>query len=196
MGAQRHPRDGGFSEAFDEAARHAAPPNAEELVLPLEPDEMRMLQIFHKSFNLPGLRLGLVRPVAEEDYYPPDEEFEEEPPVPPPQQHQRGPPPATATHRRAVGTGAPHGHTEEPDRASELAALLQRTRAMHLATEQVLAGAETDALTIDDEAIADEPDPPSFAAAHQRQVLRRPGSSGSAHGSKPSSAAGRARGRW
>ena len=189
MGAQRHPRDGGFSEAFDEAARHAAPPNAEELILPLEPDEMRMLQIFHKSFNLPGLRLGLVRPVAEEDYYPPDEEFEEEQP-------QRAPPPASGSNRRAAGSRAPHGATEEPDRASELAALLQRTRAMHLTTDQVLAGADADALTIDDEAIADEPDPPPVAAAHQRQVLRRPGSSGSAHGSKPSSATGRARGRW
>ena len=32
-----------------------------------------MLAVFHKSFNLPGLRYGLVTPVAKDDYYPPEE---------------------------------------------------------------------------------------------------------------------------
>ena len=32
-----------------------------------------MLNVFHRSFNLPGLRYGLFTPVAKEDYYPPEE---------------------------------------------------------------------------------------------------------------------------
>ena len=54
-----------------------APPEdigTEDLVL--DPDDLRALQIFHKSFNLPGLRLGLVSPISRDDYYPDD--FEEE----------------------------------------------------------------------------------------------------------------------
>lgn len=39
----------------------------------LDREELEMLAVFHKSFNLPGLRYGLVTPVAKEDYYPPEE---------------------------------------------------------------------------------------------------------------------------
>ena len=39
----------------------------------LDGEELKMLAIFHRSFNLPGLRYGLVTPVAKEDYYPPEE---------------------------------------------------------------------------------------------------------------------------
>ncbi|KAL3894173.1 MAG: hypothetical protein SGPRY_013878, partial [Prymnesium sp.] len=48
--------------------------------LVLEREELRMLQIFHRSFNLPGIRLGLVNPVCTDDYFPAEE-------VP----HERGP---------------------------------------------------------------------------------------------------------
>ena len=41
--------------------------------LPLDREELEMLAVFHKSFNLPGLRYGLVTPVAKDDYYPPEE---------------------------------------------------------------------------------------------------------------------------
>ena len=141
-----------------------------------------MLKIFHKSFNLPGLRHGLVRPVLEDDYYPPD--FEEEPPRPAASSSGGGGSSGARRSRRPV--------YEEPDRAAELQALLQQTRAMHLDVDRTLAGEVAE--TIDDEAIGEELEPASAAAhAHQRQVLRRPGSSGT---SKPSSATGRARGRW
>ena len=41
--------------------------------LVLDPDELKALQIFHRSFNLPGIRLGLVTPVSQDDYFPPEE---------------------------------------------------------------------------------------------------------------------------
>ena len=44
--------------------------------LVLDRDELEMLKVFHRSFNLPGLRHGLVNPVCREDYYPPEEEAE------------------------------------------------------------------------------------------------------------------------
>ena len=78
---------------------------------------------------------------------------------------------------------------EEPDASHELNALLQQTRAMRLDVDHVLGD---DAGTIDDETIGEAIiEEPEMHATHQRQVLRRPGSSGS----KPSSATGRARPR-
>lgn len=45
---------------------------AEDLLLDRE--ELEMLRVFHRSFNLPGLRLGLVNPVCHDDFFPPDED--------------------------------------------------------------------------------------------------------------------------
>mgnify|MGYP001212668245 CR=1 FL=1 len=40
----------------------------------LDREELEMLNVFHRSFNLPGLRYGLFKPVAKEDYYPLEED--------------------------------------------------------------------------------------------------------------------------
>jgi len=59
------------------ARTHQVPPpdvGSEDLVL--DAADLRALHIFHTSFNLPGLRLGLVNPVCRDDYFPDD--FEEE----------------------------------------------------------------------------------------------------------------------
>ena len=207
MGATRHPRDGTPSFVFDDESR-APPPiaNSEELTLPLDPEELRMLEIFHKSFNLPGLRLGLVRPVADDDYYPPDHEEDDDqeqpPPAPPPQQHREEAYAPAGGSRRAgrAAAAASRPAYEEPDASAELHALLQQTRAMRLDVGAVLDG---EAPTIDDEAIGEElhgGGEPAHASAHlthQRQVLRpgsRPSSSAGTS-SKPSSVSGRARPR-
>jgi hypothetical protein len=50
------------------------PPGLGDPTLLLDADELRMLEIFHRSFNLPGLRLGLVKPVCSEDYLPQEDE--------------------------------------------------------------------------------------------------------------------------
>ena len=204
MGAQRH-----LPELHDhDTTRDARPPppiNDDELTMPIDQDELRMLNIFHKSFNLPGLRFGLVRPVLDDDYYPPDEDFDTEPEPAQPEQ----PPSMSAVgsqSRSAASSSQPRRPRpvyEEPDSSQQLAALLQKTKAMQLAADKVLAG-EGDAPKIDDE---DEPigieDPQDYAApVHQRKVLSRPGSSSarpsSSGSSKPLSASGRAqpRQRW
>ena len=196
MGAQRH-----LPHLHEHDSRAPPPPNDEALTLPLDQEELRMLSIFHKSFNLPGLRFGLVRPVIEDDYYPPDDDFEHDtdadpqPVLPPPQ-------PASRSARNASSSSSqprrPRPVYEEPDTSEQLSALLQKTRAMHLAADQVLAG-EGDAPEIEDEAIGIEDPEPYAQPVHQRQVLSRPGSSsvrpGSSGASKPSSASGR-RPRW
>ena len=46
---------------------------AEDTDLVLEADEVRALQIFHRSFNLPGLRFGLVNVVCQDDHFPPED---------------------------------------------------------------------------------------------------------------------------
>ena len=119
----------------------AAPPPAdvqqEDLVL--DRDELRMLDIFDRSFQLPGLRLGLLKPICSEDYYPEDEWEEEEETEgahhgqpaaslprpspdahPPPQRHRRPPPPA------------------EPTPADDLRALLAETQRLHAQVDEVL----------------------------------------------------------
>ena len=63
---------------LDDPHGAAEQPRAEDVgfdtdPLVLDKEELEMLQTFHRSFNLPGLRYGLVTPVAKEDYYPPDE---------------------------------------------------------------------------------------------------------------------------
>eukprot|EP00327_Prymnesium_parvum_P006711 CAMPEP_0182819252 /NCGR_PEP_ID=MMETSP0006_2-20121128/12475_1 /TAXON_ID=97485 /ORGANISM="Prymnesium parvum, Strain Texoma1" /LENGTH=175 /DNA_ID=CAMNT_0024945805 /DNA_START=18 /DNA_END=546 /DNA_ORIENTATION=+ len=50
---------------------NAEPTDSTDLVL--EKDELEMLRIFHRSFNLPGLRLGLINPVCADDYFPTEE---------------------------------------------------------------------------------------------------------------------------
>eukprot|EP00316_Scyphosphaera_apsteinii_P021337 CAMPEP_0119313148 /NCGR_PEP_ID=MMETSP1333-20130426/28047_1 /TAXON_ID=418940 /ORGANISM="Scyphosphaera apsteinii, Strain RCC1455" /LENGTH=164 /DNA_ID=CAMNT_0007317905 /DNA_START=18 /DNA_END=513 /DNA_ORIENTATION=+ len=50
------------------------PPDIDVEPLVLDNDELKALHIFHRSFNLPGLRLGLVNAVSKDDYFPPDEE--------------------------------------------------------------------------------------------------------------------------
>lgn len=57
-------------------ALHERPPVDEgdpEMDLVLDREELEMLKVFHRSFNLPGLRHGLLNPVCKEDYYPPEE---------------------------------------------------------------------------------------------------------------------------
>ena len=64
----------------DPVRRVELPPDGvDALDLVLERDELEALQVFHRSFNLPGLRFGLLNPVCDEDYYPPDHEEEEDP---------------------------------------------------------------------------------------------------------------------
>ena len=55
------------------AVEQPRPPDDVGDPLPLDREELEMLAVFHKSFNLPGLRFGLVTPVAKDDYYPPEE---------------------------------------------------------------------------------------------------------------------------
>ena len=42
--------------------------------LVLDAEELAALQTFHKSFNLPGLRFGLVNAVCRDDHFPPEDE--------------------------------------------------------------------------------------------------------------------------
>eukprot|EP00962_Isochrysis_galbana_P055388 scaffold27151_cov163-Isochrysis_galbana.AAC.2 len=51
------------------------PPEVGTEDLVLDAADLRALKIFHESFKLPGLRLGLLTPVCRDDYYPDD--FEE-----------------------------------------------------------------------------------------------------------------------
>ena len=48
------------------------PPPVDALDLVLDKDELEMLQIFHRSFKLPGLQHGLLKPVCTDDYFPED----------------------------------------------------------------------------------------------------------------------------
>lgn len=43
------------------------------LDLVLDREDLEALRVFHKSFNLPGLRFGLLNPICSDDYYPEDE---------------------------------------------------------------------------------------------------------------------------
>lgn len=102
-------------------AAPAAEPSA-EVDLPLDQEELDMLAIFHKSFNLPGLRLGLVKPVLEGDYYPPDEDFADEAP------------PEPVAEAQDVW--------EEPSFADELAALRAETQALTMRASAMLPAEE------------------------------------------------------
>lgn len=53
------------------ATRSLDPSHSSDLVL--EKEELEMLRIFHRSFNLPGLRLGIINPVCVDDYFPEEE---------------------------------------------------------------------------------------------------------------------------
>ena len=113
----------------------------EDLVLDRE--ELRMLEIFDRSFQLPGLRLGLLNPVCSEDYYPEDE-FEADEDAP-----QQQPPPAPTRPQPAQATAQPPPQRPpqrqprpkpppEPSPADELRALLAQTEALKVHTEEVL----------------------------------------------------------
>lgn len=209
------PRGGGsrplgapVSDALEQAmARHPPPVAAHdaELTLAIDAEEMRMLEIFHRSFNLPGLRLGLVKPVISEDYYPPDEDdFEPDPD----EEEAAAPPPARAAPAAAAAPRRQRAPAyQEPDRAAELNALLAQTKGLRLEVDQTLAGEVADEVV--EEAIELEGATAPGAGAHQRQVRAQRPSSGSrphsaagsrpqsAAGSKPPSAAGRPRpSRW
>ena len=46
---------------------------AESTDLVLDREDLEALRIFHRSFNLPGIRLGLINPVCADDYFPSEE---------------------------------------------------------------------------------------------------------------------------
>eukprot|EP00966_Prymnesium_polylepis_P168633 3899470-Prymnesium_polylepis.2 len=46
--------------------------------LVLEREDLEALRIFHRSFNLPGLRLGLINPVCADGYFPKEDEAAED----------------------------------------------------------------------------------------------------------------------
>ena len=184
MGARREtPSRDSFAARFgaNDGVPVPPPPPTEE-VLPLDKEELDMLAIFHKSFNLPGLRHGLVRPVLDTDYFPEEEEEAVD------EQSPSG---------RAAAR-APRPRYEEPDAVEELKELLARTRGLQLEVnadatlssihvlahacachhEQVDDALATDAPTVDDEideAIESAVDQQSTASrpvhgSHQRQM--------------------------
>mmetsp|Transcript_39913 Transcript_39913/g.105449 ORF Transcript_39913/g.105449 Transcript_39913/m.105449 type:complete len:162 (+) Transcript_39913:71-556(+) len=76
MARTRHPSDAAFDHEPACAAEHDSqppPPPVDPLDLVLDREELEMLKIFHRSFKLPGLQFGLLKPVCYEDYYPEDE---------------------------------------------------------------------------------------------------------------------------
>jgi len=119
MGAP--PRDPSFAR-FDTSDDLPTPPAADALDMPLDKDELDMLAIFHKSFNLPGLRHGLIRPVLSTDYYPEEEDEEEQP----------------AAQQRDQRRSEPRARYEEPSAASQLNELLRNTRNLHLEVRALL----------------------------------------------------------
>ena len=62
------------AHAMGSSADVPGPPAPEALDLVLDREELEMLQVFHRSFKLPGLRHGLLKLVCSEDYYPEEEE--------------------------------------------------------------------------------------------------------------------------
>lgn len=114
----------------------AAPPPADvEQDLVLDREELRMLEIFDRSFQLPGLRLGLLKPICSEDYYPEDEWEEEE-------QEGAQPGPASTSRRSPDGHPSAQRHRRppppEPTPADDLRALLTETQRLHLQVDEVL----------------------------------------------------------
>ena len=197
----------------EEQVTDAAAAAAETLVL--ERDEMQMLEAFHRSFNLPGLKLGLVRAVCEEDWLPPEDDaedtfeslsppqqqFNELPPPrpPPPQQQQHGHPPRR--HNPAAPplrpARRPAVDDDEPEASKELSELLARTRGLTVEAGHVL---EDEEMVAEEEEIVEEQEEEEHymgeelapvsttgsALISRGQVVRRPGSA--AH--RPCSSAG------
>lgn len=60
-----------------ESNHPAPPPPLDPLDLVLDRDELEMLEVFHRSFNLPGLRHNLLKPICHEDYFPTEEDCHE-----------------------------------------------------------------------------------------------------------------------
>lgn len=131
------------------------PPSDDALDLVLGRDELDMLEVFHRSFNLPGLRLGLLRPVCTDDYFPEEEEAAVVDP-------------AIAAEAAAFAARA----ANEPSAADELAKLLQKSTTLHAAVDEVL-----------EEEIDTAPEPEPMVTlprvgthTHSRSILRRPSS--------------------
>ena len=59
----------------------ADPDSGGSEALALDTEDLRALKIFHRSFNLPGIRLGLVAPVSRDEYFPPEEREQTPAPV-------------------------------------------------------------------------------------------------------------------
>ena len=197
MGAARVPPDedeSSFSAREPQPITPAAQAAAQ--VLPLDREELRMLEVFHRSFNLPGLRLGLVQPVIEDEYYP--EDFEEQHADADDGQRPHDPPEHVSPSHEQRQHANPRACAvyHEPDVSAEMSALLAQTRGLHVEAAHVL----------DDEEIVEEEDIPSdtghvdeafrpqqqqqqqqysAAATHTRKVLSRPGSA-----ARPPSAGG------
>ena len=71
------PEIAGNKSIVEDAAPPPPPPvGVDALDLVLDRDELEMLKVFDKSFKLPGLKHGLLKPVCSEDYYPEDDDFE------------------------------------------------------------------------------------------------------------------------
>jgi hypothetical protein len=165
--------------AENSSAARAAKDVSETLAL--DADELRMLKIFHKSFNLPGLRYGLVNPVLSEDYYPEEEEEEAATVDEQPLQQRwttsstQPPEPKVVPDRRAAAAAAGRSsnsssgimrgrhnaqqrfvapnYYEEPDASKELSALLTQTRGLRVEIDHVLDRTPT---VEDDDEIAED----------------------------------------
>jgi hypothetical protein len=153
----RPPPDGlrGIEQLRNGANDELLPGVEQDLVL--DRDELQMLEIFHRSFNLPGLRLGLVRPHCSEDYFPEEEG-------------------AAAEHAAGFVEEETDAHT------AELRNILHRTEQLRLEADSVLTVEEEEVV---DETCEEAyvPTARPSARAHVRSV--RPSSSRPSSGTRP-----------
>ena len=137
------------AHAMGSSADAPAPPAPEALDLVLDREELEMLQVFHRSFKLPGLRHGLLKLVCSEDYYP---EEEEAPQLP--------------------SEGAAPARYHEPTAAERLEALRKQTEALRVQADEVLEEEEIleEEPTPPPPAVRQEAGRPSSSGAHVRVV--------------------------
>ena len=138
------------AHAMGSSADAPAPPAPEALDLVLDREELEMLQVFHRSFKLPGLRHGLLKLVCSEDYYP---EEEEAPQLP--------------------SEGAAPARYHEPTAAERLEALRKQTEALRVQADEVLEEEEAileEDVTPPPPAVRQEAGRPSSSGAHVRVV--------------------------
>ena len=140
------------AHAMGSSADVPGPPAPEALDLVLDREELEMLQVFHRSFKLPGLRHGLLKLVCSEDYYP--EEEEEAPQLP--------------------SEGAVPARYHEPTAAERLEALRKQTEALRVQADEVLEEEEEaileEEVTPPPPAVRQEAGRPSSSGAHVRVV--------------------------